>query len=284
MPTVTAVIPCFNHGEFLAECIASLRAQTVTSWRAIVLDDASTDGVTPALCDAQADERVQIIHLPQNLGRALVRNHGIALATTEAILNLDADDTLHPQFFEKTVPLLLAEPDVGVVYTDYRIFGVRHGTRTAEPFDLTRLYHEQFIGGASLFRKSAWAKTHGYHGDFSIGNEDYDFWLSIVEAGYRGVYVAESLYNYRMHKHSWSSTNAGGDDRVFRSRWSLLRHHRAGFEAHQAVAAFELTTYRDEAMRLEKAGYWRAARPMWQEVLARAPHDWRARLRLIWPY
>lgn len=281
--TVTAIIPCFNHGAFLAECIASLKAQTVTTWRAIVLDDASTDGVTPALCDAQADERVQVIHVPQNLGRALVRNYGIALAETEALLNLDADDTLHPQFFEKTLPLLLAAPDVGVVYTDYHIFGVWTGKRTAEPFDLARLYHEQYIGGAALFRKSAWAKTHGYHADFSIGNEDYDFWLSVVEAGFRGVYVPESLYNYRMHKQSWSATRAGGDDRVFRSRWSLLQHHRAGFETHHAVESFERQTYRDEAQRLAKAGRRSQARAMWREVLAREPDNWLGRLRLIWP-
>ncbi len=282
-PTVTVVIPCFNHGAFLAECLDSLRAQHWTAWRAIVLDDASTDGVTPELCEIQADERVEIIHLPQNLGRALVRNHGIALATTEAILNLDADDTLHPAFLAKTVPLLLADPQVGVVYTDYRIFGAWQGTRKAEPFDAARLYHEQFIGGAALFRRSAWAKTPGYQEDFSIGNEDYDFWLSLVEAGYRGLYLPESLYNYRMHPQSWSATTSGGTNRVFRSRLALLRHHRAGFEAHGAVTAFELTTYRDEARRLAKAGQRDAARAMWREVLTRDPGDWRARLGVFWP-
>jgi glycosyltransferase involved in cell wall biosynthesis len=282
-PTVTAVIPCFNHGRFLGACLDSLRAQTVSTWRAIVLDDASTDGETPGLCDLQADARVQIIHLPQNLGRALARNHGIALAETEAVLNLDADDTLHPQFLEKTVPPLLSDPRTGVVYTDYRIFGAWEGKRAAEPFDLARLYSEQFIGGAALFRKSAWAKTHGYHADFSIGNEDYDFWLSVVEAGYVGHYVAEPLYNYRMHTTSWSATNVGGDDRVFRSRWALLQHHRAGFEAHGAVQAFERVTYADEARRLAKTGKRAQARAMWREVLVRDPHNWRVRLRTFWP-
>jgi glycosyltransferase involved in cell wall biosynthesis len=282
-PTVTAVIPCFNHGAFLAECLDSLRAQTVATWRAIVVDDASTDGTTPQLCDAQADDRVQIMHLATNLGRALVRNHGIALAQTEAVLNLDADDTLHPQFFEKTVPPLLADPQIGVVYTDYRIFGAWQGKRVAEPFDVARLYQEQYIGGAALFRRSAWAKTHGYHEDFSIGNEDYDFWLSVVEAGYRGVYVPEQLYNYRMHKTSWSATTAGGDDRVFRSRHALLQHHRAGFEAHGAVHDFEVATYRNEARRLAKAGRRGPARAMWREVLERDPQNWRARLGLVWP-
>ena len=135
---VTAIIPCFNHGQFVAACIDSLRAQTHSDWRAIILDDASTDDETPALCEAQADDRVQVLHLPQNLGRALARNHGIALAQTEAVLNLDADDTLHPQFLEKTLPHLMAFNDVGVVYTDYSIFGAWQGTRRAEPFDVAR--------------------------------------------------------------------------------------------------------------------------------------------------
>ena len=48
----------------------------------VLVDDCSTDGRTPALCDQYASDRVTVVHLPHNHGRALVRNAGIALAQT----------------------------------------------------------------------------------------------------------------------------------------------------------------------------------------------------------
>ena len=282
-PQVTIVIPCFNHGRFLRACLASVRAQTIPAWRAIVLDDASTDGETPALCDAEADDRVEIVHAPQNLGRSLIRNLGIARATTEAVLNLDADDLLTPDYLEKTLPLLFSAPDVGVVYTDYRTFGATEGTWKAKPWDEALLYRTQYIGGASLFRRSAWAKTTGYHGDFTIGNEDYDFWLRIVEAGYRGAYLPESLYEYRMHAASWSSGTDGGDDRLLRSRLLILEHHAAAFARHGAADAFLRETWWNEACRLTRVGRRWAARAMWWRVIRMNPWQWQPWLWLVWP-
>ncbi len=291
-PTVTAVIPCYNQGPFLADCLQSLRAQTVQTWRAIVLNDASTDGQTPAICDSFADDRVEVIHLPHNLGRALVRNVGIERCNTEAILNLDADDKLEPDYFARTIPLLLGERDIGVVYTDYRwfgvrdgalyrLFGVRDGRLKSKPFDLKRLYREQYIGGGSLFRRSAWEKTRGYHADFTIGNEDYDFWLSLVEGGFRGAYLAEPLYCYRIHPQSWTATMAGGSDRIVRSREALLHHHRAGFEQHGAAQDFEFATYLAEARRLARVGDRCGAQAMWRRVLQLDPWNFSARLGVL---
>jgi len=279
---VTVVIPCFNHGKFLAECIASLHAQTEANWHAIVLDDASTDDETARLCDAQAGPRVEIIHLDHNLGRALVRNFGIARAQTEAVLNLDADDVLAPTFLQQTLPLLEASPDIGVVYTDYQIFGNEQRLIRYESLDLATLYRRQIIPGCALLRRTAWVKTHGYHADFTIGNEDYDFVLRLVEAGFRGVHLAQPLYRYRVHAASWSLSE-GDDDRIYRSRLLILQHHAQGFAAHGAAKAFERETYWQEARRLTRVGKRWAARQMWWRVLQLGFGEPKVWLWLIWP-
>lgn len=281
-PSVTVVIPCFNQGQFLQECLASLHAQTRTDWCAIVLDDASTDGVTPALCDAVAGPKVRVVHLPVNHGMDVVRNAGIALATTEAIQNLDADDALLPDTLERTLPLLFGDPRVGIVYFDCDRFGVRTGRMRGERFDEARLYRIQIIFGGSLYRRSAWASTRGYCPDFRIGNGDYDFWLTLVEAGYRGVYVPEPFYRYRCHAASWTGLAGGkGDDRLFRSRLQLVEHHRAGFDRHGATAAFLRETYRTEAQRLQARGDAPGAKALWRKVVSVSPWDLAARLRAL---
>ena len=279
-PVVTAVVPCFNQGHFLADCIGSLRAQTLPNWRAIVINDCSTDGTTAALCDAQADALVTVVHLPHNLGRSGARNHGIALATTEAILSLDADDALHPQHLATTVPALLAAPTIGIAYTDYTLFGAQQGIWRSKPFDIKRLYREQYIYAGSMFRKSAWAGTHGYSDDFAIGNEDWDFWLTLVESGWLGVHVPQALFRYRIHAQSWTSRiDMHGQDRAYRSCLLLLEHHRQGFERHGAERTFLAGATGREAQRLHASGQREQARALWRQVANLTPWDVVAHLR-----
>ena len=95
--TVTAIIPCFNHGAFLAECIASLKAQTVTTWRAIVLDDASTDGNYAKLQELAA--RFPVILLKNEIRQGIVKtlNRCYAeCAEADYFYALASDDTMQP--------------------------------------------------------------------------------------------------------------------------------------------------------------------------------------------
>ena len=42
-PLVSVIMPAYNAAEFLEEAVASVRAQTVTDWELLVIDDCSTD-------------------------------------------------------------------------------------------------------------------------------------------------------------------------------------------------------------------------------------------------
>src|SRR5262245_34664254 len=77
-PTVTVVIPCFNHGRFIEDAVRSCLAQTGADVRVIVVDDGSDDGTTPGACDACAEKgegRVAVVHQP-NMGLPATRNRG----------------------------------------------------------------------------------------------------------------------------------------------------------------------------------------------------------------
>ena len=220
-----------------------------------------------------------MLHLPHNHGRALARNAGIARARTEAVLSLDADDALEPGHLAATVPALLADPTTGIVYTDYRLFGQRSGVMRAEPYIERNLYRRQYIFAGSLFRRSLFARTRGYCDEFRIGNEDWDLWLTLVEAGAHAAWVAAPLYRYRLHAQSWSSAAAGSDDADFRSRILLLDHHRAAFDRHGATRAFLAETYRRQAGALQRGGDLERARAAWRQVVRHAPWDLWARCK-----
>lgn len=280
---VTVVIPCFNHGRFIAECIRSLEGQTHKRWQAIVVDDASTDAETPAQCDAVESERVKVVHLPQNKGRAGARRVGIAMAQSEAVMSLDADDLLEPTHFARTLAALLSDPQCGIVYTDYARFGARKGIMHAGEFDPVRIYVTQYIYAGSLFRKSAYEKTAGYRAELNIGNEDWDLWLSIIEAGYTGTYIREPLYRYRYHPGSWSSQSPQKRAEIIRQSRELLRDfHRQGYERTGTEKRFNRDTELDCAKLFVEAGMFDEAKQCLQaaqKLTPLAPEVWTLRLK-----
>src|SRR5437016_3112989 len=42
-PQISVIIPCYNHGRYLPEAVASVVAQTFDDWELIIVDDGSTD-------------------------------------------------------------------------------------------------------------------------------------------------------------------------------------------------------------------------------------------------
>jgi len=261
-PLVTFVIPCFNQGSFLAECVDSLLGQAEPRWEAIIVNDASTDlGVTAEACEAQVvrDPRLRVIHLAENAGRCGARNAGIALARGVGLVPLDADDALCPTFLSATIPHLLARPELGIVYTHYQRFGGRTDILRAEPWDERRLYFQRYIWACSLFRTASVQALGCYQEAYRDGNEDFDLILRLVESGLAAHFIATPLVLYRSHPQSWTSSGVGGLDRVTRTRNLLLSDHRAAFERHGAVAAFVSDTLRREADALLATGQTGAA-------------------------
>ncbi len=96
---VDVIIPTFNRATTLPRTLASLHAQTASDWRAIVVDDGSTDGGCADL-DACRDSRVTVVR-QSNAGVSAARNTGLRLSTAPFICFLDADDTLDPDYIAR---------------------------------------------------------------------------------------------------------------------------------------------------------------------------------------
>ena len=104
---VDIIIPVYNVEAYLRRCLNSMLAQTYTHWRAICVDDGSTDG-SPAILDEYAakDSRFKVIH-QENGGLSHARNEGMAVADAEYVMFVDSDDFfIHPQTLELAVGLI----------------------------------------------------------------------------------------------------------------------------------------------------------------------------------
>ena len=100
MPCISFIVPVYNMERLLPRALRSLRAQTLTDFEAILINDGSKDG-SAALC-AQAvaeDARFRFIDQP-NGGVATARNAGLDAARGEYIFFLDPDDWVEPDAAE----------------------------------------------------------------------------------------------------------------------------------------------------------------------------------------
>lgn len=115
-PRVVSVILNTNHREDTLECLASLAATTYPNHRAIVLDNASTDGSVAAI--AAAYPNVRVIALERNLGYAGNNNVGIAAALDEAadwIFVLNEDTVLAPECISALIEAGERDARTGIV-------------------------------------------------------------------------------------------------------------------------------------------------------------------------
>ena len=104
MTKVSVIVPIYNCVRYVAQCVESLRAQTMEDFQAICVDDGSKDdSLAEARAAAAGDGRFSFYRLPENRGQSAARNLALDHAQGEYLVLLDADDYLVPEALAKLV-------------------------------------------------------------------------------------------------------------------------------------------------------------------------------------
>ena len=211
---VSVVIPCFNHGEFLPEAVASVPVASRDDVELIVVDDGSTDKRTRQEMDKLEAQGVKVIR-QENRGLAAARNAAITASNGEYIFPLDADDRMRSGWIDSALEILESEPEVGVVYGHAECFGTRQGRWETGPFDASRLLGANYIPAIALFRRPIWEQNGGYDRTMPVqGFEDWDFWLGALEHGWQFLYIPEVFFEYRQTTESMTARMRGFEDQI----------------------------------------------------------------------
>lgn len=110
-PTLSVVIPNYNHGQFFPLLLESIFAQSYQPTEVIVLDDASTDNSLDLLEGFAAKQPTfQFVRNERNMGAVYSFNKVYRMATGDYVFCPAADDLILPGFFEKSMALLAAYP------------------------------------------------------------------------------------------------------------------------------------------------------------------------------
>lgn len=215
-PSIAVVVPCFNHGRFVADAVRSALAQKAGNVRVVIVNDGSTDGTTPAACDACLDlpgaqGRVHVLH-QTNTGLPGARNRAVAEAVRlgwdpEFILPLDADDYLEPDAVADMLAALEAEraagrdADVSHVYGQQRLAELGHGVWAVPDWDPVLLLITNLHAPTALIRRDRFQAVGGYTESMTIGYEDWDLWIKFARRSWRGLRVRKPIYVWRRHSH-----------------------------------------------------------------------------------
>jgi len=231
MPTVSIIVPNYNHARFLPRRMDSILRQTFQDFELILLDDCSCDNSRSILTQYAEDPRVRIEFNEANSGSTFKQwNKGVRLAKGKYVWIAESDDYADSRLLERLVAVLAADPKIAFAYCRSRcvdeadrpgVFVDVHlgydPQRWATDFcddghDALRSYFWFYnpIANASavVFRKNIYEQVGGadetlrYCGDWKL-------WAAMVLKG-KLAYLCEPLNYYRFHGATVRSNSSDG--------------------------------------------------------------------------
>lgn len=204
---VSIVMPSYNTGQFIAESIKSVLAQTYTNWELIIVDDCSDDNTDYVVETFLTDSRIRYIKNERNSGAAVSRNRALREAKGKWIAFLDSDDLWMSSKLKKQISFM-EENNYIFTYTDYMIH--QHGKWLpyvyTGPNVITRRKMYDYCYFSTITVMYDREKIGLIQIENLRKNNDYAMWLQIIEKCncYR---FSECLSYYIKHEDSISSGN-----------------------------------------------------------------------------
>ncbi len=203
---LSVLLPVYNtRSDWLSLAIESVLNQTYRDFELLLLNDGSTNPDTLATLAAfeKADNRVRLVHNPENMGLPKTLNRGLTLARYDWIARMDGDDISEPQRFERQLAYLGRHPDIAILGTELMAFGdkqeIFHYAERHEDIATAMLWVCSIPHPTVMYRKEVILAAGGYPTDYPNA-EDYALWTKIVahHPNVRFAIVPEVLFKYRM--------------------------------------------------------------------------------------
>jgi cellulose synthase/poly-beta-1,6-N-acetylglucosamine synthase-like glycosyltransferase/spore germination protein YaaH/peptidoglycan/xylan/chitin deacetylase (PgdA/CDA1 family) len=245
-PLISVLIPCFNEEKVIEASVRRILASNWDKLEVIVLDDGSQDHTAQVVREAFADEpRVTLMSF-ENGGKARALNRGLARASGEVVVALDAD-TLFPPDTLARLARWFVNPKVGAVAGNALVGNRRNlitrwqaleyvTAQNLERRALAALGAVTVVPGAvGAWRRSALEQLGGYPDDTLA--EDQDLTIAIQRAGWRVEFDPAA------RAYTEAPETVGGLLKQ-RFRWSfgtlqcLWKHRRALFSPQRPVLGF----------------------------------------------
>ncbi len=200
MVEISVIVPLFNQGKYLTDCIDSVLKQKFSSYEIIIIDDCSTDNsYTIANKLKKKSVKISLYRNKKNMGVGFTRNRGIKIAKGEYIVPLDADDMLNGDYLQTVYD---HRNESAIIYTDVVKFDKKktYIKRKAE-YDLDKLKTYNIFSVTCLYKKADCISV-GMYDEKIVNLEDWEFALRMGMNGFYGKRIPIPLFYYRQRSGS----------------------------------------------------------------------------------
>lgn len=290
------IIPVYNVGTFLRECLDSVLNQSYKDWEAICVDDGSTDESGRILDEyTPRDLRIKVVH-QENGGLSIARNTGLRNATGEYVLFLDSDDVLTQN------ALTVLNQQIETYHSDVITFNAelwyaQEGRRAKHGFsrqsdasyttgkeyliNFIKEHHCQPAAACFYCVKNSIIRDHKLQFEPKIVHED-ELWVPLMLLHTAGLVteVAQTLYLYRMRSGSIVHSENEKSYRDLLYIGAVLEKKLKQFQLPKEIEQFMvLNNIRHGLFGLKKLG-----KKLPKDDICRALRnaDWRKKCRLIY--
>ncbi len=248
MLKVSIITPCYNSEKYVGRTIESVRAQTLSDWEHIIVDDGSTDS-SAAVVERYLpqDRRLRLVRRV-NSGCAQARNAGFRACSPDSqyLLFLDADDCLEPEMLEVVNRYLEVHPQVGMTHCSHQFIDAEDHVITEQDAGMTwsarRVPHglgirslradepqtpfeavfalAGIIPSLAVFRRSIYESTPGWDEEMGIIYEDVSLYLHMALRS-EVHYIPQKLVCYRIHPRQTSAVSEkfSAHERKLYAKW-----------------------------------------------------------------
>lgn len=255
---VSIVTPTYNAALFVAQTLDSVRAQSMTDWEHVIVDDGSSDNTLVILQDhAENDPRIRIYQKDHG-GVANARNFGYAMTSpdSEFVIFLDHDDCWTSHTLECLLQILTDQPHAVAAHGLVRITTL--DSKLVEDTTALEISHNRRLlvqdadaghridfcdqqqatvfasmicncgvptPGIILLRKAAFElirEDYGYF-DPAVGSgNDWDAWIRLTLHGPM-AFVNEILLDWRQHQNNGTNDQAETRDADQKVRAKMMQ-------------------------------------------------------------
>lgn len=212
--TVVFIIPIFKHPVFLVEALTSALNQADIHPEVILVDDGCPFVETIRVCRAFARVHNNVSYVrKKNGGLSSARNTGIEyclkfLPHARAVYFLDADNRLATRAAIDGLEELNSNPKADWVYPNINKFGMHWAGNYSTPYSvLLHIAYDNICEAGSLVSLRMLRSGLRFDEAMRSGYEDWEFWLSAVSKGFRGVPSSTVGFDYRQRPESMLSNS-----------------------------------------------------------------------------
>jgi len=216
-PRASVIIVNYNGQAHLERCLPALVKADLLEYEIIVVDNASTDGSADYV--EQDFPQVRAIRTGANLGFGQGNNVGVRWARGKYLAFLNPDTTVEPGWLESLIAALEANPQAGLATSKILLLADPEHINTCGndvhytgltlcrgmEMDASAFPDQSEVGAVSgaafAIRKEVFEELGGFDEAFFLYMEDTDLSWRARLAGYRCIYVPQSVvhHDYRLH-------------------------------------------------------------------------------------